>query len=83
MNPDPFTLRELVKMAEGRGKMEWGRTSCLMALVANILRDPKKSEPVKPADFNPYSKKAKPVMKITMAQLRRMIPDPKSMVVTA
>lgn len=83
MNPDPFTLRELVRMTEGRGRLEWGQTSCLMALVANILRDPKKSKPVKPADFNPYSQKAKPVMKITMAQLRGMIPDPKSMVVTA
>ncbi len=83
MNPDPFTLRELVKMAESRGRLEWGRTSCLMALVANILRDPKKSKPVKPGDFNPYSQKAKPVMKITMAQLKGMIPDPKRLVITA
>ena len=83
MNPDPFTLRELVNMAEGRGKMEWGQTSCLMALVANILRDPNKTKAVNPGDFNPYLQKAKPVMKITMAQLRGMIPDPKSMVITA
>ena len=76
MNPDSFTLSELVKMAEGRGRLEWGQTSCLMALVANILRGPKKSKPVKPGDFNPYLQKAKPVMKITMAQLRGMIPDP-------
>ncbi|MGE4300389.1 MAG: hypothetical protein AB7F40_02175 [Victivallaceae bacterium] len=73
MNPDPFTLRELVKMAEGRGKMEWGRTSCLMALVANILRDPKKSKPVKPADFNPYLQKAKPVQRVNIAQLKTML----------
>jgi hypothetical protein len=61
VNPDPFTLRELVKMAEGRGKMEWGQTSCLMALVANILRDPKKGKISTPADFNPYFQNRKPV----------------------
>ncbi len=80
MNPDEFTLRELVKMAEGRGRLEWGQTSSLMALVANILRDPNKTKAVKPGDFNPYLQKAKPVGKITLAQLRGMLPDPKRMV---
>lgn len=75
-------MRELVKMAEGRGKMEWGQTSCLMALVANILRDPKKSKPVKPADFNPYFQKRQPVMHVTMAQLKGMFPDTKRMVMS-
>ena len=28
--------------------------SNLMALLANINRDPKKSKPFKPTDFNPY-----------------------------
>ena len=80
MSPDGFTLRELVRMAEARGKLEWGRTSCLMALVSNLLRDPKKSKPAKPADFNPYFQKAKGVMKVTMAQLKGMFPDPERMV---
>ncbi|OQA79896.1 MAG: hypothetical protein BWY31_04138 [Lentisphaerae bacterium ADurb.Bin242] len=61
MNPDGFTLRELVRMAEGRGKLEWGQTSSLMALVANVLRDPKKGKISKPADFNPYFQDRKPV----------------------
>jgi len=26
-----------------------------MALIANVLRDPKKSRTVKPSDFNPYN----------------------------
>jgi hypothetical protein len=26
-----------------------------MALIANVNRDPKKSRPFKPADFNPYA----------------------------
>lgn len=73
MNPDEFTLRELVKMAEGRGRLEWGQTSCLMALVVNILRDPNKTKAVKPGDFNPYLQKAKPVQRVNIAQLKAML----------
>lgn len=46
--------------------MEWGQTSCLMALVANIMRDPKKGKTFKPEDFNPYHEKDK---KVPMAPL--------------
>ena len=70
MNPDPFKLRELLLMAEGRGKFDWGRTSCLRALIATIMRDPKKSKGVKPSDFNPYSQKNKPVIKVPVSVLR-------------
>jgi len=28
-----------------------------MALLANLQRDPKKSRPLKPADFNPYARR--------------------------
>lgn len=73
MNPDEFTLRELVRMAEGRGRLDWGRTSCLMALVANILRDPKKTKAVKPGDFNPYFQKQKPVQRVNITQLKAML----------
>lgn len=42
-------------MAEGRQVAEWGRTSSLMALLANCHRDPKRrSRPFQPADFSPY-----------------------------
>ena len=57
-------------MAEARGKLEWGQTSCLMALVANIMRDPKKGRSVKPADFNPYFQKPKPIIKAPASVLR-------------
>ena len=70
MNPDPFKLRELLLMAESRGRLEWGRTSCLMALVANLMRDPKKSKGVKPSDFNPYFQKRKPIIKAPVSVLR-------------
>ena len=60
-------------MAEGRGKMEWAQTSCLMALIVNILRDPKKGKSAKPADFNPYLQRKKPVQKVTMKELKTML----------
>ena len=66
-------MRELVRMAEGRGKMEWAQTSCLMALIVNILRDPKKGKSAKPADFNPYFQRKKPVQKVTMKELKTML----------
>ena len=43
MNPDPFTLRELVWMVS------------LMALAVNLMRDPKKGKAASPADFNPFA----------------------------
>ena len=58
MNPDPFTMRELLSMVEGRGKFAWGMTSSLMALMANLNRDPRKGNAATPADFNPFTPKA-------------------------
>lgn len=44
-------------MAEGHHKDMWQHTSSVMALIANVNRDPKKGRPFKPADFNPYAEK--------------------------
>jgi len=41
-------------MAEGRGRDEWGRMSSLLALLANVNRDPRRTRAFTPADFNPY-----------------------------
>jgi hypothetical protein len=41
-------------MAEGKGIEAWGHTAAILALLANIHRDPKKSRAFSPADFNPY-----------------------------
>ncbi len=40
-------------MAEGRAKDQWQHTSSLLALIANVNRDPKKTKEFKPSDFNP------------------------------
>jgi mitochondrial fission protein ELM1 len=44
-------------MTEGHHRDTWQHTASLMALVANVNRDPKKTRPFKPSDFNPYVKK--------------------------
>ncbi len=40
-------------MAESRTKESWSHTSALLALLANVHRDPKKHRVYKPADFDP------------------------------
>jgi len=41
-------------MAKGHSKDRWSRISLLCAIIANANRDPKKTRPFKPADFNPH-----------------------------
>jgi hypothetical protein len=41
-------------MAEGRRRDAWQHTSALLAMLFNAHRDPKKSQPRKPTDFDPY-----------------------------
>ena len=51
-------------MVEGRGEFEWSQTASLMALAANLVRDPKKGKAASPADFNPFAQRPpKPVLK--------------------
>ena len=54
VDPGPLTLRQLLWMAEGLGRERWAHTSLLGALIANANRDPKRSRPFRPADFDPY-----------------------------
>jgi len=46
-------------MAEARGRDNWAHTSAILALIANVNRNPKKTRPYKPSDFDPYSAKDK------------------------
>ena len=50
-------------MIEAKGRYDWEHTSGLMALIVNLLRDPKKSRPAKATDFNPYYSAPKPVLR--------------------
>jgi hypothetical protein len=49
-------------MAEARGREAWKHTSSVLALIANVYRDPKKHGPFKPSDFDPYRAKEKDVV---------------------
>ena len=55
VDPGPLTLRELLWMAEGRDRARWRHTSAVMALIANVNRDPKKGRLFEPSDFDPHS----------------------------
>lgn len=42
-------------MGRGRQEGEWERAASVMALIANVNRDPKKkASPFRAADFNPF-----------------------------
>ena len=44
-------------MAEGLGRERWAHTSLLCALIANASRDPGRTRPFKPLDFDPYARR--------------------------
>ena len=45
-------------MGEARSQQAWAHTSSLLALLANVHRDSKKTRAYKPADFNPHVRKS-------------------------
>jgi len=59
-----LTLRQLLWMAEGHGRDEWGRTALLCALVANAHRDPKKGRAFRVADFDPFGREPGEVIEV-------------------
>jgi hypothetical protein len=44
-------------MTTAKRKEEWNHTATLMALIANVNRDPKGHKPFTPYDFHPLIKK--------------------------
>jgi hypothetical protein len=45
-------------MAEARQRSAWDHTSALMALFANVHRDPRKGRALKPSDFHPMAQRS-------------------------
>ena len=41
-------------MAEAKGREAWAHTSAVLAMTANVNRDPKRTRAFRPADFNPH-----------------------------
>lgn len=60
-----MTLRELLWMADGRGRSAWSHTAQILAMIANANRNPKKKpSPFKPEEFFPYkAEESKPIQK--------------------
>jgi hypothetical protein len=44
-------------MGEARSQVLWNHTSSILAMLANIHRDAKRSRIYHPSDFNPHGKK--------------------------
>lgn len=58
-------------MANARGRFEWSQTSSLIAVVVNMMRDPKKNKPATPEMFNPFlTKTKKDIPKVSISVLR-------------
>ena len=52
-------------MAEGRLDQAWNHTSAILALLANVHRDPKKRRPFRPEDFHPFKRRSSVGVRIT------------------
>ncbi|MBI5725922.1 MAG: hypothetical protein HZA50_18325 [Planctomycetes bacterium] len=49
-------------MAEARSRDRWAHTSSLLAMLANVNRDPKKCRAFRPEDFDPHERQKKPLI---------------------
>jgi len=64
-----------VIMAEAKSRAAWDHTASILALVANIHRDPKKSRPFVPADFHPHERRKQHPAKVGVAALKSIFVD--------
>jgi len=66
----------LLWLAEARSQEEWVHTANLMAMLANLHRDPKKHAAYKPSDFYPKPhKSAKPTETADIGVLKTIFVD--------
>lgn len=65
VDPSPFTLGELLFMAEARDRTIWNHTAALMMTLANIHRDPRqRRKPYAMEEFHPYMQGEKKVPEV-------------------
>src|SRR5262245_35831254 len=61
IHPGEWTLRELMAAAEARSRHHWDIAASILALIANVNRDPKRRHtPFSPAEFNPHVARHRP-----------------------
>ena len=63
-------------MAEAKSRQAWNHTSALLAMLANVHRDVKKTRAFKPADFHPHRRGKKQVVrKVGIGVLKQVFVD--------
>lgn len=64
-------------MLDGHSEASWAHTASIMALIANVNRDPKRrSTPFTANDFNPYAKRVEPQrIKVKFSALKSIFVD--------
>ncbi|MBS3735534.1 MAG: hypothetical protein KGY99_11550, partial [Phycisphaerae bacterium] len=73
IDPRELTLRELLDAADGRSRHDWQQTASVLAMLANCHRDPKKSKPFQPDDFNPHAPRQRgPAIRVTKENITDM-----------
>lgn len=77
VDPNPLTLRELIWMVGARRQDQWSHTAAVLALTANVHRNPKKrSKPYSPAEFHPLvERKPVTIAKTGIRVLKRVFVD--------
>jgi len=63
-------------MLDGRHRHDWSIASAVMAVIANTHRDSKRTRPLKPSDFDPFARRARPV-KVDVSVLKDVFIDGK------
>jgi hypothetical protein len=63
-------------MAEARSRQAWNHTSALLAMLANVHRDVKRTRAFKPADFHPHRRGEKQIVpKVGIGVLKQVFVD--------
>ncbi|MCI0333700.1 MAG: hypothetical protein L0228_10820 [Planctomycetes bacterium] len=66
-------------MAEAKTRQAWNHTASILAMLANVHRDPKKSRALRPADFHPHLRHEKPIItKVGINVLKQVFVDRRS-----
>lgn len=59
-------------MAEAKGRLEWGQTSQVLAMLYNVNRSGK-DRVMYPDDFNPYgAKRKKPLAQVSLTDVAKL-----------
>lgn len=62
-------------MGEAKSQQLWAHTSALLAMLANVHRDPHKTRAYKPAEFNPHLRRPEKLPKVGIAALKQVFVD--------